>query len=69
MFADNGISSEFLVTIVLHLGSAFSTYLFTLVMDKMTREIQDKVTSCMLFADDIVIANEIIKCLSRRSDN
>ena len=53
-----GEGSEFPVTIGLHQGSALSPYLFALIMDELTREIQDDVPWCMLFADDIVLIDE-----------
>ncbi|KAK9083623.1 hypothetical protein Scep_030094 [Stephania cephalantha] len=41
-------------TIGLHQGSVLSPYLFTLVMDELTRHIQNDISWCMLFVDDIV---------------
>ena len=38
-----GITSEFLNTIVLHQGSLLSPYLFALVMDELTKLIQEEV--------------------------
>lgn len=32
--------------------------LFSLMMDELTRSIQDEVSMCMLFADDIVLIDE-----------
>ncbi|EXC21079.1 Polyadenylate-binding protein 2 [Morus notabilis] len=49
---------KFPIRIGLHQGSALSPYLFTIVMDELTREIQDKVPWSMLFADDIVLVDE-----------
>ena len=53
-----GITSDFSITIGLHQRSALSPFLFVIVMDELTRAIQDKILSCMLFADDIVLVNE-----------
>jgi len=49
---------EFPITIGLHHDSTLSPYLFALVMDEITRHIQDEVPWCMLFADDIVLVDE-----------
>ena len=35
-----------------------SPYLFALVMDEVTREIQGEISWCMLFADDVVLIDE-----------
>ena len=53
-----GETKPFPVTTGLHQGSALSPYLFTLVMDQLTRHIQDKIPYCMLFTDDIVLVDE-----------
>ena len=47
-------TSEYPTTTRLHQGSALSSYMFALLMDKLTAHIQD-VHWCILFAD-------IIKC-------
>ncbi|KAK9148382.1 hypothetical protein Scep_007139 [Stephania cephalantha] len=45
-----GATKEFPITIGLHQGSALSPYLFTLVIDELTRHIQEDIPWCMLFA-------------------
>ena len=53
-----GITSDFSITIELHQGSALSPFLFVVVMDEFTIAIQDEISWCMLFADDIVLVDE-----------
>ena len=53
-----GDTEDFSIDIGLHQGSTLSPFLFTTVMDELTREIQDEIPWCMLFADDIVLINE-----------
>ena len=52
------ITSEFPITIVLHQGWALSPFLFALVMDELTKSIQEEVPWCMLLAHDIVLVDE-----------
>jgi len=54
-----GITNDFYVGLGLYQGSALSPFLFTLVMDKLTKGIQDASSWCMLLADDIVLVDEI----------
>ena len=39
------------------------------VLDELTREIQDEVPWCMLFADDIVLIDETRSGLNEKSEN
>ncbi|WVZ78102.1 hypothetical protein U9M48_025865 [Paspalum notatum var. saurae] len=54
----DGDTSDFPINIGLHQGSALSPYLFALVMDEVTRDIQGDIPWCMLFADDVVLVDE-----------
>ena len=53
-----GITSDFSIIIRLHQGPTLSQFLFAKVMNEFTRAIQDEIPWCMLFADDIVLADE-----------
>ncbi|KAL6575841.1 hypothetical protein OROHE_000312 [Orobanche hederae] len=53
-----GRTEEFPITIGVHQGSALSPFLFAIVMDELTRGIQNDVPWCMMFADDIVLIVE-----------
>jgi hypothetical protein len=54
----DGDTNDFSINIGLHQGSALSPYLFALVMDEVTRDIQGGILWCMLFADDVVLVDE-----------
>jgi hypothetical protein len=51
-------TNDFSINIGLHQGSALSPYLFALVMDEVTRDIQGGIPWCMLFADDVILMDE-----------
>ena len=51
-------TSDFPLKIGLHQGSALSPYIFALVMDIVTRDIQWEIPWCMIFADDVVLIDE-----------
>jgi hypothetical protein len=53
----DGDTNDFLINIGLHQGSALNPYLFALVTDEATRDIQGGIPWCMLFADDVVLVN------------
>ncbi|XP_075093167.1 uncharacterized protein LOC142177455 [Nicotiana tabacum] len=61
-----GDSDYFPIITGLHQGSAFSPFLFALVMDAITHHIQGEVPWCMLFADDIVLIDETRRGVSER---
>ena len=54
----DGDTNDFPIRIGLHQGSALSPYLFALVMDEVTRDIQGDIPWCMLFADDVVLVDD-----------
>ena len=53
-----GRTEEFPITMGVHQGSALSPFLFAIVMDEITKSIQDEVPRCMMFADDVVLMDE-----------
>jgi hypothetical protein len=54
----NRDTNDFSINIGLHQGSALSPYLFALVMDEVTRDIQGGIPWCMLFTDHVVLMDE-----------
>jgi hypothetical protein len=52
------ITTYFPIKIGLHQELAMSPYLFVLVMDEVTRNIQGDIPWCMLFANDVVLVDE-----------
>ncbi|KAH0451292.1 hypothetical protein IEQ34_018591 [Dendrobium chrysotoxum] len=53
-----GLTKYFPISVGLHQGSALSPYLFALVIDVLTRHLQEDVRWCMLFADDILLVDK-----------
>jgi hypothetical protein len=51
-------TDDFPINIGLHQRSTMSPYLFPLVMDEVTRDIQGGIAWCMFFADDVVLVGE-----------
>ena len=52
---NDGNTDYFPIKIGLHQGSTLSPYLFALVMDEVTRNIQGDIPWCMLFADVVLV--------------
>ena len=55
---NDGDTDDFPIRIGLYQGSALSPYLFDLVMDEVTRDIQWDISWCMLFVDDVMLVEE-----------
>lgn len=53
-----GIITKFLIIISLHRGATLSSFLFSLVMGKLIRLIQEEVSWYMLFIDNIILVDE-----------
>ncbi|GJV69188.1 retrovirus-related pol polyprotein LINE-1 [Tanacetum coccineum] len=50
-------------------GSAISPYLFALILDELSRGIQEDIPWCMIFADDIMLVSESAEGLNDRLEN
>ncbi|GJU53555.1 retrovirus-related pol polyprotein LINE-1 [Tanacetum coccineum] len=64
-----GNTDFFPVEVGLHQGSAISPYLFTLILDEISRGIQENIPWCMIFADDIVLIAESAEELNNRLES
>jgi hypothetical protein len=53
-----GDTNDFLINIGLHQWLVLNPYLFALVMDEVTRDIQGSIPWCMLFTDDVILMDE-----------
>jgi hypothetical protein len=58
VWTGDGDTNDVTINIGLHQRLALSPYLFALVMDEVTRDIQGGIPWCMLFADDVVLVDE-----------
>jgi Reverse transcriptase (RNA-dependent DNA polymerase) len=56
--ACDGESDTFTIKVGLYQESVLSPYIFTLVMDEITKDIQGYISWCMLFVDDVVLIDE-----------
>jgi hypothetical protein len=54
----DGDTNDFSINIGLHQGSTLSPYLFALVMDEVTRDIQEGIPWCIPFVNDVVLVDE-----------
>jgi hypothetical protein len=51
-------TDDFSITIELHQRSTLDSYFFTLVLDVLTKHIQELAPRCMFFVDDVVLLGE-----------
>ena len=61
-----GLSDSFPINIRLHQGSTLSPLLFAIVIDEITKNIQDEIPWCMLFADDIILVDKTRESVSAK---
>ncbi|GJZ32301.1 retrovirus-related pol polyprotein LINE-1 [Tanacetum coccineum] len=61
-----GNTNLFPMEVGLYQGSAINPYLFTLILDELSRGIQEDIPWCMIFADDIVLIAESVEVLNNR---
>ena len=54
-----GLTKEFKVGVELHQGSALNSFLFDIIIDRLTEDIRKDAPWDMLFADDIVLSKEL----------
>ncbi|XP_071688096.1 uncharacterized protein [Rutidosis leptorrhynchoides] len=61
-----GNTEVFPIEVGLHQGSALNPFLFALILDELSRAIQECISWCLIFADDIVLVFESNEELNRR---
>ena len=54
----DGNTYDLPIRIGLHQGSTLTPYLFALVMNEVTKEIQWDISWCMFFEDDVLLVHE-----------
>jgi hypothetical protein len=63
-----GVTEYFNVGVDVHQGLALRLYLFSVVIDEITKEIQGEIPWCMIFADDIVLVGENHEVFNNKLD-
>jgi hypothetical protein len=62
------VTEDFNVGVRVNQGLVLSLYLFSVVMDEVTKDIQGEILWCMMFADDIVLIIENLEEVNIRMD-
>jgi hypothetical protein len=65
----DGDTNVFLINIGLHQGSALSPYLFALVIDEVTRDIQGDIPWRMFFANDVIVGDLFSNAMNQEQGN
>lgn len=60
-----GVTEYFNVCVGVYHESVLIPYLFTVVMHRVTKELQGEIPRCMMYADDIVLGEENLKVNNR----
>ena len=63
-----GITELFPVKVGLHQGSTLSPFIFTVIMEEISKSIWKTVPRCMIFADDIVLVAKTREEVSNKLD-
>ncbi|GKC26758.1 retrovirus-related pol polyprotein LINE-1 [Tanacetum coccineum] len=64
-----GNTEFFPVEVRLHQGSTISPYLFALILDELSRGIQEDIPWCLIFVDDIMLVSESAEGLNNKLEN
>ncbi|GJS60272.1 retrovirus-related pol polyprotein LINE-1 [Tanacetum coccineum] len=59
----------FPVDVGLHQGSAIRPYLFSLILDELSKEIKEDIPWCLIFSDNIVLVSESAEGLNIKLEN
>ena len=61
-----GLTKSFPVKVGLHQGSTLSPFIFTIIIEEISKSIWETVPWCMLFADDIVLVGKTKEEVNRK---
>lgn len=64
-----GETEDFTVKVDIHLSTVLSPYLFSLLMDKLTKDVQYGVSWYMMFANNMILIHENTKVLDGKHEH